>query len=417
MFLISRYSSKLQYAIIATILGNMLQWFDFSLFGMMLPIFTTLFFPGKESSFFFVLFAFGAFARALGGLFFGYLGDTLGRKSALVGTILFMTIPISLVAILPPYKEIGITAGILLGILYVFQGFCVGGEFPGSIVFLEESAPPNKRGSIGSWSYFGVTLGMLLVAIDLYELNRNLSSENLQNWGWRFPFYMGAIIGVIGALMRHYLKETPIFQEARQTGQILKKPLADTFRMHKKALLTGMAIYLLDVIGFNLILIYSGYYFSNQFKLDLHQSFKINMMSVLILLIFIPIMGKFGNRIGNHRLAKISAICMFVFAYPLYWILGQNTLAAIYSAQGILVFILASYVCNMPVILFELYPTKVRYTCVGVAINFSVALFGGTCPILIHYLINLTGLSILPSFYLMIAAAISFFTLRIQPAR
>ncbi len=412
MSLISSSTSRLRFAVIAAVLGNMLQWFDFSLFGLMLPLFTKLFFPGKATSFFLLLFALGALARPVGGLVFGYLGDTVGRKTALVRTILFMTIPILLVALLPSYQKIGAAAGILLIVFYTFQAFCVGGEFPGSIVFLEESSPIKQRGYIGSWAYFGVALGMFLVAIDVYELNIYLSSESLVSWGWRLPFYMGACIGIIGAIMRHFLHETPVFQEAREVGALLKKPLLDTFQKHKKILLKGMGIYLLDVISFNLILIYSSFYYLDEFHLGFSRSFQINLCSVLILLVMIPVMGKLGSRIGNRRLAQASAVLMFIFSYPLYSLIGLNTIASIYIGQELLVLLMASYVCNMPVLLFELYPTQIRYTCIGIAINFTVALFGGTAPLLIHYLIKLTNMPAIPGLYLMLASLVSFLSLR-----
>ncbi|MGB7977826.1 MAG: MFS transporter [Chlamydiales bacterium] len=410
--MIRRYSSRLQFAITATVLANTLQWFDFSLFGLMLPLFIKLFFPDEGGSFFFLLFALGALARPFGGIVFGYLGDTLGRKTALVRTVLFMTIPIFLVAMLPSYQQIGVTAGILLGLLYIFQGFCVGGEFPGSIVFLEETSPPPIRGYIGSWSYFGVILGMLLVSVDVYELNQNLSQNDMELWGWRLPFYMGALIGVIGTIMRHFIHETPSFSEAKQYGHLVKRPLFNTFHRHKKSLLQGMGVYLLDVIGFNLILIYSSYFYYHQYNLTLSQTFKLNIFSISILLVGIPLMAKFGNWVGNLKLAKWAAAAIFLCAYPLYWLISQNTMGAIYIGQGLLIFLLSAYVCNMPVILFRLYPTEVRYTCVGVAINFSVALFGGTAPYLVHLLIQATHLSAVPSFYICAASLLSFLTLR-----
>jgi MHS family proline/betaine transporter-like MFS transporter len=412
MSAIRRYSSRLQYAILATIMGNMLQWFDFSLFGMMLPLFMELFFPNKDASFFFVFFAIGGMARPIGGLVFGYLGDTSGRKAALVRTILLMTIPILLVALLPSYKNIGVMSGVLLAGLYIFQGFCVGGEFPGSIVFLEETAPAGQRGFIGSWSYFGVILGMFLVSVDIYELNHRMSPENLVNWGWRLPFYMGAAIGVVGILMRVFLHETPVFKEAQLIGHLVKKPLLDTLRKHKRILLKGLGIYILDAVGFNVILIFSSYYYFEHHHLSMVQAFKINVLSVFFILILIPIMGKFGNWIGNHRLAKAASICMFLFAYPLYLLIGTNAILAIFIGQTLLLFFLAAYVCNMPVILFQLYPTEVRYTCVGIAINFSVAIFGCTAPFVTHYIIKLSNHPSVPGIYLMLAGLVAFLILR-----
>lgn len=227
-------SARLHFAITASVIGNALQWFDFSLFGMMLPLFMRLFFPTENTSFFLILYAIGVCARPIGGLVFGYMGDTRGRKIAIVRTIIFMTIPILLVALLPTYSQIGIAASFLLTILYLFQGFCVGGEFPGTIVFILESAPPKMRGFVGIWPYFGASLGILLVSLDIFWIEQNLSPEALESWGWRLPFFLGTIVGVIGTIMRHFLHETPLFQEAQHVGHLLHKPILDSFQNHKK---------------------------------------------------------------------------------------------------------------------------------------------------------------------------------------
>lgn len=405
------YTHKLQFIITATVLGNLLQWFDFSLFGIMLPLFMKLFFPTEDHVIFFILFALGSVARPIGGIVFGYLGDTIGRKAAFVRTILFMTIPIFLVALLPTRQEIGMIAGVFLLILYLFQGFCVGGEFPGSIIFLTESAPPRLRGYLGSWAYFGVSLGMLLVAVDVYQLSENLSFEALRQWGWRIPFFMGATVGVIGVFMRHFLKETPIFSEAKDVGHLVKKPFFYTLQKHKRALLKGMGLYILDSLGFNILLVYSNFYFLDQHNLGLPLTFRINIFCLITSLIFFPLMGRFGNAIGNIRLAKWASAFVFLFAFPLYVLISQDQIYLIYLGQGLLNILLVTYVCNMPMILYNLYPTEVRYTCLGIVINFTVAIFGGTAPIIMHVLLHRTHISTAPSFYLMIAALLAFWIL------
>jgi MHS family proline/betaine transporter-like MFS transporter len=410
MSLIKKYSSKLPFAVTATIFGNMLQWFDFSLFGMMFPVFIKVFFPTWNISLFFAFFAIGAFARPIGGLFFGYVGDTAGRRTALIRTILLMTAPILIVAFLPSYEEIGSLAGFILIFLYLFQGFCVGGEFPGSIVFLEETAPLGKRSYIGSLSYFGVILGMFLVSVDTYELSHRLSPEQIKSWGWRLPFYMAALIGTIGAIMRFFLHETPIFQQAKNVGHLVKKPITDTLKKHKKNLVQGIGIYILDAIGFNIILIFSSYYYFEYLHLSVVRSFQINLISIFFLLILIPVMGKVGDRVGSVRLAKWAATGMFLFAYPLYLLINLNTPLSIFIGQFSLLFILGSFVCNMPKILFELFSTEVRYTCVGIAINFSVAIFGCSAPFINQSLIQKFNPS-MPGIFLTAAALIAFFSL------
>ena len=223
---------------------------------------------------------------------------------------------------------------------------------------------------------------------------------------------MGALVGVIGIFMRHFLHETPIFSDAKQFGHLVKRPILDTIKKHKKALVQGIAVYLLDILGYNLVLIYSNFFFLEVHKFSLSEVYKINIFTLFTSLIFFPIMGRFGNYIGNVRLAKWAAILIFIFACPMYFLISQNYLPLIYLGQGVVNVLIVSYACNMPMILYRIFPTEVRYTCTALVINLTVAVFGGTSPLIVHIIITHYGLKIMPGFYLMIGAIVGFFTLR-----
>lgn len=405
-------SSKLRLVITATFFGNTLQWFDYSLFGMLLPLLTGIFLPGMNYWVFFILLTFGSFARLVGGITFGRLGDTSGRKKALIRTILLMTFPVLFIGILPAYAKIGIASGIFLGAIYLFQGFCVGGEFPGSIVFLMESAPEKERSTIGIWSYIGVVFGMAFVSLNIAVMQQFLTPDELKLWGWRLPFFMGAVIGVIGIYMRHLLRETPIFQEAQKNGILTHTPVLTTFREYKNFLIQGIGFYILDVTCFKLIVIFSNYYLTTHLQIPLNDVLRINCVSVVLLLILLPAMGKLGSRLGNIRLAKWGAWGLLLFSMPLYLMMGLKSLPLIYFSQALLTFLMASYACNMPALLFAQFPTSVRYTAIGLTINFTVALFGGTALLLANWLILYTQSAAIPAFFLMGAALIALPTLR-----
>jgi MHS family proline/betaine transporter-like MFS transporter len=409
-----KYSSRLRFVVAATVIGNLLEWFDFALFGMMAPLFAHLFFAKEEASVDlpFLFFALSAAARPIGGIVFGYLGDRSGRKTALVRTIVLMTIPILLIGILPSYVQIGSAATFLLACFCFFQGFCMGGEFPGSIVFLEETAPPKLRGYVGSWAYFGVLFGMCLGAIDIYLLQENLSKEDFEAWGWRLPFLFGAILGLMGIFLRRLLHETPIFQEAKTIGHLVQRPLADSIQKHWKTLLQGVGIMLVDAIGFNLIIVFCTSYFIHHLSLSAKTSFILNAFTVAVGLLTIPFAGKLSSRIGPVRLIQWALGALFFGAFPLYFLITSGSLLWIFIGQGLLVALLAGYLCNLPAILCKLFPTEVRYSCCGLVINVSVALFGGTAPLFINYLLDKTEWDVVPALYLCLAALVSFYSLK-----
>jgi len=404
-----KFSSKLQFIVTATVLGNMLEWFDFALFGMMAPLFGELFFAKDEWANIdlpFLFFALSAAARPIGGIVFGWLGDRSGRKTALVRTIVLMTLPILLIGVLPSYVEIGRMATLFLALFCLFQGFCIGGEFPGSIVFLTEMSPPKLRGYIGSWAYFGVLFGMSFAALDIYVLTSSLSKGDFQAWGWRLPFFFGAMLGIIGIFLRRMLHETPAFQEVKQAGGLVNKPLTDSVRQHGRQLLRGMGILLADAVGFNLIIVFCSSYFLYTLKLSSAQSFLLNAYTVTVGLAVMPFAGKLSSWLGPNRLVRWALGILCVSAVPLY--LLMHTLPGIFIAQGLLVALLALYLSNLPALFHDLFPTEVRYSCTGLVINCSVALFGGTTPLFVNYLLNKTQWPALPGVYLAVAAGISW---------
>lgn len=403
---------NLRLAIGATVLGNILEWYDFALMGMLAPLFSRLFFAdGFSLSHPLFFFAIGSFFRPIGGMIFGYLGDKSGRKVALIKTIILMTIPVFIISILPSYAQIGITATLIMCLICIFQGICTGGEFPGSIVFLIETAPKKKQGYVGCWAYFGALLGMLLSALDLYCIDSNLSRADFESWGWRLPFVVGTILGIAGILLRRMLHETPAFLKEKKAGDLLYDPLFTSFQKYKKVLLKGLGIFILDAVGFNLIIVFSSTYFAETLKLSLKEVFAINTFTILVALVLIPFAGKLSNHYGCLRLSKWALWAMILLAFPLYQLMDPQALWTIYSAQAGLALLLALYLANLPALICKLFPPQVRYSSCALVTNFSVALFGGTAPLCALYFIERFGCTIFPSFYLIAAALLSLLSL------
>src|SRR5215813_981461 len=208
--------SGMRRTVLAGMLGNAMEWYDYGLYGYLSPILATLFFPSRDPltslTATFGVFAAGFLMRPLGAVAFGHLGDRLGRKKALVISVGLMAVPTGLIGLLPTYAQAGSLAAVLLVVLRLLQGFSVGGEFTGSILFLVEHAPPARRGFIGSWAGFSTNAGCLLGSGVGALLVTVLGRQAVAEWAWRLPFLLGAVLGVAGLFLRLGVEETPRFQ-------------------------------------------------------------------------------------------------------------------------------------------------------------------------------------------------------------
>lgn len=215
------------------IFGNILEWYDFAIFGFIAPIIGTLFFPEDDAMAGLIktygIFAAGYLMRPLGGVVFGFIGDKYGRKKALQLSIFMMAIPTVLLGCLPTHEQLGITATLLLILLRLLQGISVGGEWVGSVSFLVEIAPPGKKGLQGSWTLFGAIGGILLGSLVVTLMNNTLGNDAMLAWGWRIPFLAGILILIIGSWLRKGLVESPDFLKERKKDSpaqsLLKKIL------------------------------------------------------------------------------------------------------------------------------------------------------------------------------------------------
>lgn len=409
-----RTTPKQRFIILATILGNSLEWFDFILFGMMAPFFITLFFPEslRQSPYLYpALMALVAIARPIGGFIFGTMGDKKGRKFALVRTICFMIIPLFLAALLPSYEKIGLTAAFLFIFMFLLQGISLGGEFPGAVVFLVESAKKETLGYIGSFAYFGIFIGIFFAMIEVNLLNSEVTTEGLRAGEWRLPFFLSGMLGIVVLLLRRLLKETPFFEEAKHYGCLLKEPLFNTFHKYKKMIFVGMGLMIMDTVGFNLILIYSSFYYASVLHLSNFQSSLVQLFTISLFLITILLAGRLSDFVGVRRFAKWVLWMLFCLASPIYILMGCKIYWLLFISQGALAVLIASYFSVLPVLVSTLFPIEVRYSGTATAMNFAIAIFGGIGPFIMVRVIEQFQTPLWPSLYLMIGCAISLLSL------
>jgi len=222
----------------AGVVGNVLEWYDFALYGYLATIFAGQFFPSEDplTSLIgaYAVFAIGFLARPLGGVIYGHIGDRFGRRRLLTLSVVLMGVPTFLLGLLPTYASVGILAPILLVALRFIQGISTGGEFVGSIVFLVEHAPQKRRAFFGSLANLGALIGGLLGAGVAWLMTALLPSAELYDWGWRLPFLSGIIVAGAGLWIRLGVDESPLFREMQNKGDIEEWPIRTALREHRK---------------------------------------------------------------------------------------------------------------------------------------------------------------------------------------
>ncbi|MDO9116422.1 MAG: MFS transporter [Nitrospira sp.] len=398
--------------LLAGAIGNVLEWYDFALYGYFAPVFAALFFPSDSASTSLIaafgVFAVGFLARPLGALLFGYWGDTVGRRHALAWSVLLMAAPTCLVGLLPTYETIGVLAPITLTLCRFLQGLSVGGEFTGSATFLVEHAAGSQRGYVGSWAGFSAQIGALVGSGVGALIATSLPEEALRQWGWRIPFVMGGFIAVAGWYLRTRVAESPAFEIIRREGQLASSPVRDVFATQRRALAKVIGLVWLHGVAFYLLYVYLATYLATVTTVTPATLLILNTGCMALLALLIPVMGAWSDRIGQPPLLIAGAAGIALLSYPCFLWLTSDDLIRMITAQTLLTLLVACYMGPFFAAVTELFPTPLRYTGLSLAYNIGAALFGGTTPLMATLFIEWSGNSLAPAFYLSLCAAVSF---------
>jgi MHS family proline/betaine transporter-like MFS transporter len=409
--------------VIAGVIGNVLEWYDFALFGFLAPIISPLFFPA-ESRIASLLATYGVFAlgflmRPVGGILFGHIGDRMGRKKALEWSVLLMALPTTMLGLLPTYAQIGLLAPLLLTLIRMLQGISVGGEFIGSISFLGEHAPAQSRGFLGSWSAASGTFGNLLGSGTAALVVTFVPSTDLAAWGWRVPFICGFAVGVVGLWLRLGIAESPQFKKAVAQGEVARVPLLLALRRDGRAILTTAGLTLMLSIGFYLPWIWLPTWMSRiiPHHLPLSEALTINTLAMGVMLVLCPIFGALSDRLGRRVVILVGCAGLTVLAYPLFLLLSTGTELADLQGQLAIALFAAMVGGVAPAAYVELFPTETRYSGIALGYNGTQALLGGTTPFIATWLIEVTGNLLAPAFYFLAAALLSGVAALCMPER
>jgi MHS family proline/betaine transporter-like MFS transporter len=397
-------------AISASVIGNALEWYDFTVYAFLAAIIGKHFFPSTDdttallSSF--AVFGVGFVARPLGGVLIGLFGDKMGRKPALLLTIVMMAAGTGLIGILPTYASIGVAAPILLVLARLLQGFSAGGEWGGSASFLVEWAPPNRRGLFGSFHPASIFLGQLSGLGTTALLTSAIGSDAMSDWGWRVPFLFGALVGPLGLLIRRTVDETPAFKRA------VVAPSSLITEDDRPVWLT--LIHAFCFVAVQSVVVYTFFsYFPTFMQKYLHltasQALWSTTLANAVVMVTCLAAGAISDRIGRKPLMLIHCVAFLVLTYPLMALLLASgaSLATVVAIQAFLGLLTGLFLGAFPAALVEFFPTRRRLTGLGTAYNLSSMVFGGFAPFIATWLINQTGSPIAVSGYVMFAAILS----------
>jgi len=393
-------------AVAAASIGNALEWFDFIVFGFFAGTIAGLFFPtGNETVSLLLTFAtFGItfFVRPLGAIVLGAYADRHGRKAAFVLTILLMMVGTGIIAVTPSYATIGVFAPILMVVARLLQGISAGAEFGSAMAFLAEQNAA-RRGFFASWQFASQGLTTILVTIVGFVLTSTLTPAEMSAWGWRVPFFLGLLIGPVAYYIRRHVDETPEFRAIKTSERPLQEALAGA----KSRLVVAFGAAVLCTVGMYTIL-FMPTYATRQLGLPAAGAFAAGFLSGVIQLALIPVVGALSDRIGRLPVAFASAIAVLVTIHPLFWWLTASpSVETLLMVEAIIGLLLAGYMGGLGALLADLFPTRMRTTGLSISYSFAVTIFGGFAPFINAWLIGATNNNLAPSFYLMLAAALS----------
>ncbi|WP_018658246.1 MFS transporter [Actinomadura flavalba] len=400
-------------AVLASALGNAVEWFDFGVFsaGVVTAIVGTVFFPpddgGGATLRSFAMIAAAFLARPFGSLFFGPLGDRIGRKRVLAITIILMSGSTFVIGILPGYATIGWFAPVALLLVRLVQGFSTGGEYGGAATMIAEYAPTTRRGFFGSFLEFGTLAGYVCGAGLVLLTQLVLGDAAMRDWGWRLPFLLALPLGAVGLYVRSRIEDTPEFRRMEATGTKARSPLKEVLLRHRATVLRLIGIVvLLNVADYTLLTFMPSYLIDFLGTAEITAQLITIGVELVMLTVILPL-GALSDRIGRKPLLRTAAVGFLLLSWPAFRLMQTDHwlgVAAGYTIiGGLLVLMLAVVGATFP----AMFPTEVRYGAFAIGYNVSTSLFGGTAAVLVGSLIELTGSNDVPAFYLMLAAAVA----------
>ncbi len=386
---------------LAGLIGNVLEWFDFAVYGYFASDIGHQFFPQSSASaqqlLAFAVFALGFFARPVGSLALGVIGDRIGRRALLTLSIALMGGSTLIMGLLPTYAQIGMAAPLLLVTMRLIQGFSVGGEFTGSMVFTTEASSPLTRGIVSSSTAAGVTIGFILGSGSAWLVNSLLSAQQVASWGWRVPFIASVSFCIAGWFLRRGLHETAEGMKAAA----IRPPLIPSLVADWLPMLQTFGI----VATTN-----AAYYLTFTYIVERRKSLSgggaifllANTLSLFVVLIAKPLGGWLSDRIGRRRLMLVLTVAIMALIYPVFRMMLDGSPQQFVLGQILLAVPIGMALGLQGAMVVEIFPLRTRVTSMSIAYSLTLALAGGTAPLVSAWLIETIKQPLAPAYYVIL---------------
>jgi len=409
----------------ASAIGNGLEWYDYAAYGLLATTLAHVFFPEElpSAALLSTLAVFGvAFvARPIAAFVFGRLADRIGRRPVLLTTVLLMSLATLTIAALPSYVTIGLAAPVLLLVARLLQGVAVGAEWGAAAAFLTECVPAGSRGRLTSSLGATAALGPLAASVVIGALAALSSGAFMLEWGWRIPFLVGAVIGLVGLGLRLSVPESPVFEARRNAGRpgsatpdALAEPIGRAL-LGRSLILAGLAAYW--AVIYYVVLTYVPTFVQAHGRLTESQALFATAAGLVVLVLAIPLAGRLSDRLTRRRLAIVSAGVAGLVSFPLAAVLGTTSFWGVVAVQIVWSFSLAINGAIAPALASGMFPSRVRTTWIATTYAASVAVFGGSTPYVSEWLVQVTGDPVAFAWWLVLFSAVGLGAAVAVPAR
>ncbi|OBG01788.1 MFS transporter [Mycolicibacter sinensis] len=415
-------------SIAGTAVGNFMEWYDFGIYGFLATTLAQVFYPGDSSSAVGLIATFGTLAaafavRPFGGIFFGALGDRIGRKKVLIMTVSLMAVGTTITGLLPSYEAIGIWAPVLLILTKLMQGFSTGGEYVGAMTYVSEHAPDRTRGALTGYLPLGTLGGYITGAGVVTLIQSQLPVSDMLHWGWRVPFLLGVPLALITLFMRLRIDESPAFEElgnADADNSVASETGWQQFRQtvvgQRSGLLICMGLVLAENVTNYMLTGYLPTYFKQVGGISGSRGLTMIVVALLLMLVVVMPLARLSDRIGRKPLLWTGSSLLIFGSVPAFLLIRHGGNYPIRLLGVLLIgLMLVCFNSTTPSTLPALFPTQVRFFAVAIGFNISVSTFGGTTPLIAETLVSGTGNVMVPAFILMAAGVVGAITLWFTP--
>lgn len=404
------FQSRLK-VIRAAVLGTVVEYYDFGIYGYMATFVAMLFFVSEDPTAAllgtFAAFAVAFFMRVPGGIVFGHIGDRYGRKRALSWTILLMVLATALIGVLPSYYTLGMWATTLLVLCRCLQGFAAGGELGGANAFVAESAPARWRATQTSLVNSGTYFGSLFAALVALAATSLFTEQQMLDWAWRVPFLLSLPIGIIGLYIRTHLDDTPQFKEISEQGETEKLPIKALLVTNWRSVVTIICLGAVITGGYYIVSVYAATYLQTTAGHSSQLAFASTSVAMVVGAASLPLSGYLADTIGRKKVLFIGSAGAALLGVPMFMMMSAGPAWAAIVGQSVL-FVFVSIVNGASFVTYaEMLSASTRYSGIALGNNVTNTLLGGTAPFIATWLISVTGHSLAPAGYFVFTALVT----------